>query len=181
MIVNEKKRILAVDLAPPTRARVWWLRITWALTFWIPTFLLKSVGRMKRADVRIAWREKLAICMMIFGLCGVILFYIIVFGRLICPDKDKAWTESDLGTHTGTNDYYAAIQGQVYDVGDFLEEFMRYANNLFPVYQILQRSTQRHRRVRYHLGDHAAIRRHGSHELLPAPDDESLSGARHVE
>lgn len=117
MVVNEKKRILAVEVAPPTRARVWWLRITWALTFWIPTFLLKSVGRMKRADVRIAWREKTAICMMIFGLCGVILFYIIVFGRLICPDKDKAWTESDLGTHTGTDDYYAAIQGQVYDVG----------------------------------------------------------------
>lgn len=117
MVVNEKKRILAVDVAPPTRARVWWLRITWALTFWIPSFLLKSVGRMKRADVRIAWREKTAICMMIFGLCGLILFYIIVFGRLICPDKDKAWTESDLGTHTGTDDYYAAIQGQVYDVG----------------------------------------------------------------
>ncbi|KAJ9109851.1 hypothetical protein QFC19_001830 [Naganishia cerealis] len=118
MIVNEKKRILAVEVAPPTRARIWWLRITWTLTFWIPSFLLSSVGRMKRADVRIAWREKTAICMMIFGLCGVILFYIIVFGRLICPDKDKAWNESELGTHTGTNDYYAAIQGQVYDVSE---------------------------------------------------------------
>ncbi|KAJ9124372.1 hypothetical protein QFC22_001172 [Naganishia vaughanmartiniae] len=119
MIVNEKKRILAVEVAPPTRARIWWLRLTWALTFWIPSFLLSSVGRMKRADVRIAWREKTAICMLIFGLCGVILFYIIVFGRLICPDKDKAWSEADLGTHTGTNDYYAAIQGQVYDLTKF--------------------------------------------------------------
>lgn len=44
-----------------------WAGMTWAATFWIPNFALSSVGRMKRPDVRMAWREKLLIkCV----LCG---------------------------------------------------------------------------------------------------------------
>jgi hypothetical protein len=99
-----------------TPARRWWIRITWLLTWWIPSFLLSSIGGMKRADVRMAWREKLAIFMMIIGMCGIVLFYIIGFGLLLCPDSDKAWNPTELLQHAGTNDYYAAIAGKVYDV-----------------------------------------------------------------
>lgn len=38
-----------------------WLILVWGLTFWLPNFLLSWIGRMKRPDVRLAWREKLAI------------------------------------------------------------------------------------------------------------------------
>jgi len=46
-----------------TSARRRWVRIglCWALTWWVPSLLLKWIGRMKRKDVRQAWREKLAI------------------------------------------------------------------------------------------------------------------------
>jgi chitin synthase len=71
---------------------------------------------MDRADIRLAWREKLAIFIMVFSLCGVVIFYIVVFGMLLCPDSNKAWNTSELAQHAGTNDYYAAIAGKVYDV-----------------------------------------------------------------
>ena len=75
---------------------------------------------MKRPDVRLAWREKLTIVWIIFFFCGIVLFYIIEFGRLLCPNYDKAWNTNQLGQHTGTNDFYVAIQGVVYDVSKFI-------------------------------------------------------------
>ena len=115
MVVKEKKHH-ATEVIETTRARRWWLRLTWAFTWWVPSFMLSKMGGMKRADIRMAWREKLAICMMVFLLCGLIIFYIVVFGKLLCPDSDKAWNLSELATHAGEDDYYAAIAGKVYDV-----------------------------------------------------------------
>ena len=60
--------------------------------------------------------EKLAIFIMIIFLCGTILFYIIGFGMLLCPGSDKAWNPTELSQHAGTDDYFAAIRGKVYDV-----------------------------------------------------------------
>lgn len=110
------KKVHATEVEPISRARRWWIGITWFLTWWIPSFLLRKLGGMERADVRQAWREKLAIFMMVFLLCGIIIFYIIVFGRLLCPNSDKAWNMSELATHQGDDDFMAAIRGKVYDV-----------------------------------------------------------------
>lgn len=115
--VKEKsKKHTATEIIATTRSRRWWIRITWMFTWWIPSFLLSKLGRMKRPDVRMAWREKVTIFMMVMLSCGVVLFYIIGFGKLLCPDGDKAWNPSDLASHSGTTDYYAAIAGNVYDV-----------------------------------------------------------------
>ena len=107
---------VTTEVVKTTRARRWWIALTWLFTWWIPSFLLVHVGKMKRADIRQAWREKVAIFLMIFTLCGIVIFYIIVFGRLLCPNSAKAWNESELATHQGEDDYYAAIRGKVYDV-----------------------------------------------------------------
>ncbi|KAL7420389.1 hypothetical protein Q5752_005359 [Cryptotrichosporon argae] len=116
MIVHEKK-VRATEVIAQSRARKWWLRMVWLLTFWVPSFLLNKVGRMKRADVRLAWREKLAIFEMIAFMCATVIFYIVFFGKLLCPDSDKAWNATELSEHAGDDDYYAAIAGKVYDVG----------------------------------------------------------------
>nr|XP_018266092.1 chitin synthase [Kwoniella dejecticola CBS 10117]OBR88250.1 chitin synthase [Kwoniella dejecticola CBS 10117] len=122
MIVREKKgtkKVHATEVIATTRARRWWIRITWSLTWWVPSFLLIKIGGLKRQDVRMAWREKLAIFMMIILSCCIVLFYIIFFGRLLCPDSDKAWNTSELATHQGEDDYMAAIAGKVYDFTKF--------------------------------------------------------------
>jgi cytochrome b involved in lipid metabolism len=108
--------VATTEVVKTTRARRWWIALTWLFTWWIPSFLLIHLGKMKRADIRQAWREKVAIFLMIFSLCGIVIFYIIIFGRLLCPNSAKAWNMSELATHQGEDDYYAAIRGKVYDV-----------------------------------------------------------------
>ncbi|KAH8092468.1 chitin synthase [Cristinia sonorae] len=110
----------AVEEVPTTRSRRVWLFMVWGMTWWIPSFLLSSVGRMKRADVRLAWREKVTIFMLIFLFNGIIIFYIVEFGRLLCPNFDKAWTAREVSQHQAENDYYVAIQGKVYDVSNYV-------------------------------------------------------------
>ncbi|EST05335.1 DEK, C-terminal [Kalmanozyma brasiliensis GHG001] len=109
----------AIEEVPTTAIRKWWVRLTWLNTFWIPSWALAKFGGIKRPDVQMAWREKFTICSLIFWLCAIILFYIIAFGRLLCPDYDKAWNESQLSQHAGQNDYYAAVRGTVYDFSKF--------------------------------------------------------------
>ncbi|KAJ5679200.1 Chitin synthase 6 [Penicillium macrosclerotiorum] len=72
-----------------------WAGFVWALTFWIPSFVLRWVGRMKRPDVRMAWREKLVLVLLILLFNGIVCFYIIAFGDLLCPNKDKAWNTKE--------------------------------------------------------------------------------------
>lgn len=119
LIVKEAPN--AVEEVPTSGIRRAWLYVVWGTTWWIPTFVLSSVGRMKRPDVRLAWREKVAIFTLIFLLNATVVFYIVEFGRLLCPNFDKAWSLNEVAEHTGTNDYWVTIQGQVYDVTNFVQ------------------------------------------------------------
>ena len=115
-----KEATNAVEEVPTSRTRRIWLWAVMACTFWIPGFCLRKVGRMKRPDIRLAWREKFTIFMLILLLNAVVIFYIVFFGRLLCPNYDKAWNLQQVATHTGTTDTYVAIQGSVYDVTNFI-------------------------------------------------------------
>ncbi|KAF9647836.1 P-loop containing nucleoside triphosphate hydrolase protein [Thelephora ganbajun] len=118
MIVKEATN--AVEEVPTSRTRRVWLWAVMACTFWIPGFCLRKVGRMKRPDIRLAWREKFTIFWLILLLNAIIIFYIVFFGRLLCPNYDKAWNLQQVSLHTGETDRYVAIQGSVYDVTDFI-------------------------------------------------------------
>ncbi|KAJ7623767.1 chitin synthase [Roridomyces roridus] len=110
----------AVEEVPSSRSRRLWLWLTWGITFWIPSFMLTHVGRMKRPDIRLAWREKFTIFFLIFLLNGIVIFYIAIFGRLLCPNFTKAWSLNEVAEHTDDNNYWVAIQGSVYDVSNFI-------------------------------------------------------------
>lgn len=109
----------AIVQTPTSKGRRLWVAIVWALTFWIPSFSMRFFGRMKRPDVRMAWREKLVLVFGIAFLNAFIIFYIIVFGRLLCPNFDKAWDPKELSYHQGTNDFYVSAYGKVYDISKF--------------------------------------------------------------
>ncbi|KFZ16212.1 hypothetical protein V502_05206, partial [Pseudogymnoascus sp. VKM F-4520 (FW-2644)] len=102
-----------------TFSRRLWVGIVWALTFWIPSFVLRYVGRMKRPDVRMAWREKVVLVFIIFLINAIIVFYIVVFGRLLCPNFDKVWDTANVATHQGDDDFWVSIHGKVYDISNF--------------------------------------------------------------
>lgn len=98
-----------------------WVTFVWALTCWIPSFLLRYVGRMKRPDVRFAWREKIVLIMIIFLLNAIVIFYIVEFGRLLCPNFDKAWNQKEVSYHQGDTDFWVSIHGKVYDITKFAQ------------------------------------------------------------
>ncbi len=102
-----------------TAGRYVWTSVVWGLTWWIPSFLLKFLGRMKRPDVRMAWREKVVLILLIFLMNATVVFYIVEFGRLLCPNFDKAWNAKEVGYHQGDNDFYVSIHGKVYDISKF--------------------------------------------------------------
>jgi chitin synthase len=108
-----------VTESPMTFSRRLWIAFVWGFTFWIPSPLLKWVGRMKRPDVRMAWREKFVLFVLILLLNGAIVFYIVAFGKLLCPEKLKVWDRNEVSQHQGEDDYFVSHRGVVYDLTSF--------------------------------------------------------------
>jgi chitin synthase len=108
-----------VTESPINASRRMWIAFVWAMTFWIPSPVLTWVGRMKRPDVRMAWREKVVLFLLIILLNGAIVFYIVAFGKLLCPNKDKVWDRVQVSQHQGEDDYFVSHRGVVYDLTSF--------------------------------------------------------------
>lgn len=113
---GDPKKIESRSITPSRRI---WIAVVWAMTFWIPSFSLRYMGRMKRPDVRFAWREKLVLMMLIFLMNATVVFYIVEFGRLLCPNFDKAWNAKEVNENQGQDDFYVSIHGKVYDISKF--------------------------------------------------------------
>jgi len=132
---------------PKSGARVRWLVMVYFCTWWIPDFAIKIIGRMPRKDVRMAWREKVAINFMIWLSCAFVIFFMIGFPRLICPTQ-HVFSTAELTSYNGKDaDAYVAIRGVVFDLGSYIPQHYpriipdksleKYAGtdatNLFPV------------------------------------------------
>lgn len=108
-----------VESRPIGMSRRVWVFFTWLFTGWIPSPALRYIGRMKRPDVRMAWREKLFLVLIILFLNCMVVFYIIFFGKLLCPNWNKAWNTKEVGYHQGEQDYWVSHRGKVYDLTKF--------------------------------------------------------------
>lgn len=100
-------------------ARRRWVALCWMLTFWVPDLCLRYVGRMKRQDVRQAWREKLALNILIWFICGCATFVIAILGIIICP-TEYVYNTAELASHSSTlnpNNVFTSIRGEVFDLG----------------------------------------------------------------
>ncbi|KAI9655591.1 MAG: hypothetical protein M1821_005385 [Bathelium mastoideum] len=145
---NEAK-LVEIEEKSVSGSRKRWLFMVWFLTWWIPDFLPRLVGRMSRKDVRTAWREKVAINFIIWLSCAFVLFFMIGFPNLICP-KQYVYSTQELSSYngkTGSKGSYIAIRGVVYDLNAFAPShypnivsetaLQKYAGtdatNLFPV------------------------------------------------
>jgi chitin synthase len=99
-------------------ARRRWVALCWILTWWVPSPLLTHIGRMKRLDIRQAWREKLALNLIIWAICACAIFVIVFLGDVICP-KEHVYNTSELASHgpkTNTGSVYIGIRGEVFDL-----------------------------------------------------------------
>ncbi|KAI0062534.1 glycosyltransferase family 2 protein [Artomyces pyxidatus] len=106
------------EIIKETSARRRWVALCWVLTWWVPTPFLKWFGRMKRLDVRQAWREKLALNLLIWFMCACTVFVIAVLGDLICP-TEHVFTTNELASHSfqsNPNNVFTSIRGEVFDL-----------------------------------------------------------------
>ena len=106
------------EVMKETSARRRWVLLCWALTWWIPSIFLKWFGRMKRPDVRQAWREKFALNIIIWFICACAVFVIAVLGNVICP-TEHVFSTSELASHSysdSKNNVYTAVRGEVFDL-----------------------------------------------------------------
>ncbi|TQS39316.1 hypothetical protein Golomagni_00160 [Golovinomyces magnicellulatus] len=116
---NEKKMI-EVEEVKTNSSRKRWVALVYLMTWPIPDFLIRWFGKMPRKDVRMAWREKLAINMLIWLSCLFAAFFVVVFPMLICPKQD-VFSAPELSSFNGKNGRhaYVAIRGQVFDLTEF--------------------------------------------------------------
>ncbi|CEG77941.1 Putative Chitin synthase [Rhizopus microsporus] len=136
-----------VDDEPMSNIRKKWLLFVWFLTWWAPSLFLHHCGGMSRKDVRLAWREKVALCILIFLLSAAMVVFIVFFGPLICPHQD-VYSVSELQAKSTKDNAYVAIRGEVFDLTKFaphhwasevipdnviFEYAGKDATNLFPV------------------------------------------------
>ncbi|KAJ1718257.1 hypothetical protein LPJ61_006730, partial [Coemansia biformis] len=112
-----------------TTSRRLWTFCTWSLTWWMPSPFLNWCGRMKRSDVRMAWREKVAICIIIVLIWCALLFVIIGLGLILCP-KEHVWTLDDVAGHDSPEDSYVALRGRVYDITEYVNQ--KHGTNSYP-------------------------------------------------
>ncbi|KAF4125278.1 chitin synthase [Geosmithia morbida] len=96
-----------------------WVGFVWAVTFFIPSFALRWLGRMRRPDVRMAWREKFVLFLLIVFLNALVIFWIVGIGKILCPNFDKAWSSAQVANHQGDKSYWVSIRGKVYDLDKF--------------------------------------------------------------
>lgn len=118
---GNKKAMQEIDVVHTTGKRKRWLFVVYLLTWYLPDFTIRFVGRMKRKDVRIAWREKLAINLLIWLSCLAAAFFIVIFPVLICP-KQYVYSAQELSSKNGQDgaSSYVAIRGEVFDLGAFI-------------------------------------------------------------
>ncbi|KAK9368538.1 chitin synthase-domain-containing protein [Lipomyces kononenkoae] len=110
-----------IDELKSTPARNRWMFLVWLLTFWCPDTFIKVFGGMPRKDVRIAWREKLAINLLIWFSCAFTVFFIVGFPILICPTQ-HVYSSAELSTYnykTNPKNTYVSIRGEVFDISGF--------------------------------------------------------------
>ncbi|QIX00853.1 hypothetical protein AMS68_006370 [Peltaster fructicola] len=144
---NETKAA-EVEVLPVSGSRKRWLFLVYLLTWFIPDFLIRLVGRMPRKDIRMAWREKLAINFIIWLSCAFVVFFMVGLPLLICPTQ-YVYSTAELSSNDGKNGNsgFVAIRGFVFDLSAFstrhypsivpAASVMKYAGqdatNLFPV------------------------------------------------
>ncbi|KFH67672.1 hypothetical protein MVEG_06404 [Podila verticillata NRRL 6337] len=113
---------------PKTKTRRVWVAFTWMNTFWIPSFCLSICG-MKRPDVQMAWREKVTLCLIVFWLSAIVIFFIIGLPKVMCPTFDQMFNPEEIQYHNSDKDFWVSLYGNVYDITKFAKNDHSGANS----------------------------------------------------
>lgn len=100
----------------------WWTLMTCCLTCCYPSWVLRICGRMKDKRVQWAWREKVALCLIIFFMCCLLAFLTFGLSTLVCRPPSKPIyrysmvQEKNEEQEDGVR--WFIIHGQIYNIPD---------------------------------------------------------------
>ncbi|KAL6607420.1 chitin synthase-domain-containing protein [Neocallimastix sp. 'constans'] len=109
------------EVEKTTLARKQWVCFTWSVTWCYFPFCLSTCGGMKLKEIQMAWREKVALCIIIGLLSASIIFYIVGLGQIICP-KQNVMTREELSRYDDMKKAYIGLHGRYLDVTEFLQK-----------------------------------------------------------
>lgn len=98
---------------PESKIRSLWVKMSKILTFFVP----EKVVPGNSAQAKIAWREKVMLCAIIFGISALLLSYLIVLPASMCP-VTNVMSHQEIAKLPHYNPHII-IHGKVYDFTDF--------------------------------------------------------------
>jgi chitin synthase len=107
-----------------------WVCTTWSLTFCIPSFCLFYVGKMKQPQVQMAWREKVALNVIILVASAILLFFIIGLPMVLCPNR-RILSQYEIEERTSLSRPLVSMYGMYYAIPDIVKSHVhesRYLN-----------------------------------------------------
>ncbi|KAJ3417367.1 hypothetical protein HDV05_004832 [Chytridiales sp. JEL 0842] len=126
------KKVAPPPKKPMTNARFRWLLCVWCGTWWVPSFCLKMC-KMPRRERQMAWREKLALCLIIFLMNALILFFIVGLSFILCP-KERVKSPGEITSYNslGRNRALVTVYGRYYTVTDIFNTHVGNGANAKP-------------------------------------------------
>jgi chitin synthase len=99
-----------------SRNRRCWVTYTWLVTWYFPDSFLVLLGK-KTEGVRMAWREKVALCYIVLFLSGVMIFFVQGFGKILCPVQNYfSADEVKQRKDPSKKSMFVSFNGYVYDI-----------------------------------------------------------------
>ncbi|KAL7774021.1 hypothetical protein CFE70_003990 [Pyrenophora teres f. teres 0-1] len=113
-----------VETIPVSSSRKRWVFVVYMMTWLIPDLAIKYIGRIKRKDVRMAWREKLAINMIIWWSCAFVIFLMIGFPMMFLKANYMkgrvGYSPQYLKNLASKSNSIAYMNNRVYDLTDYI-------------------------------------------------------------
>ena len=113
----EEEEVVEDIQQPLSKTRRRWLCFVHATTCCCCNCCLR---KMESDQVKMAWREKIALNVIILVISAIMLFFIIGFGPLLCPPA-KVYNVQELGTRRGAEDGLFAVAGRVFEVKELFQ------------------------------------------------------------
>ncbi|KAI8615115.1 chitin synthase-domain-containing protein [Chytriomyces sp. MP71] len=110
-----------VVVKPVSAMRKRWVCFTWSLTWCIPTLVLRICCKLKRPDIQMAWREKVALCLISASVCSIVLFLIIGLGQILCP-LQKILSQGEIDGYNTTSKPLVSMYGAYYEIPDIIKD-----------------------------------------------------------
>ncbi|KAL1922101.1 uncharacterized protein VTP21DRAFT_10743 [Calcarisporiella thermophila] len=93
-----------------------WVIFSRIVTFWAPSFLLAKLGKTE-PEMQQAWREKIALCLIIAILCALVAFLTVGLQYVLCRPEDVENTQAYLFFNDSSlRGSLVSIQGMLYNV-----------------------------------------------------------------